>query len=220
MTRHLQVLIGCEYSATMRDAFRALGHDAWSCDLLPCERDPQYHIQGDVFEAVRSARAWGGWDWVILHPPCTRLTVSGQWYVKRNPHAQLEQDEAITFTENLWREARLNSYAVALENPIGVLSTKSELGKPQQIIQPHQFGDDASKATCLWLHNLPPLISTNKVPPRMVNGLPRWANQTDSGQNKLPPSADRWKDRSRTYQGIADAVASQWSAHLTKSLAA
>ena len=211
----LSVLIGCEYSATMRDAFRALGHDAWSCDLLPCERDPQWHIQGDVFAAVRSHQ----WDLIILHPPCTRLTVSGQWYVKRHAEAQQEQFDAIQFTENLWREARLNSRAVALENPIGVLSTRSNLGKPQQIIQPHQFGDDASKATCLWLHGLPKLTATNPVAPRMVNGLPRWANQTDSGQNKLAPSADRWKDRSRTYQGIADAVAAQWSAALANDTA-
>lgn len=207
----LSVLIGCEYSATMRDAFRALGHDAWSCDLLPCERDPQWHIQGDVFEAVYRKP----WDLIILHPPCTRLTVSGQWFVKRHPAAQTEQADAIAFTEALWASAKANSRAVALENPIGVLSTRSTLGKPSQIIQPHQFGDDASKATCLWLHNLPKLVSTNKVQPRMVNGLPRWANQTDSGQNKLAPSADRWKDRSRTYQGIADAVAAQWSAALS-----
>lgn len=211
----LSVLIGCEYSATMRDAFRALGHDAWSCDLLPCERDPQWHIQGDVFEAVYRKP----WDLIILHPPCTRLTVSGQWFVKRHPAAQAEQADAIAFTEALWASAKANSRAVALENPIGVLSTRSTLGKPSQIIQPHQFGDDASKATCLWLHNLPKLVSTNKVQPRMVNGLPRWANQTDSGQNKLAPSADRWKDRSRTYQGIADAVAAQWSAALTNDTA-
>ena len=207
----LSVLIGCEYSATMRDAFRALGHDAWSCDLLPCERDPQWHIQGDVFAAIASRK----WDLIILHPPCTRLTVSGQWFVKRHPAAQQEQTDAIAFTEALWALAKRQARAVALENPIGVLSTRSTLGKPQQIIQPHQFGDDASKATCLWLHGLPKLVSTDKVQPRMVNGLPRWANQTDSGQNKLAPSADRWKDRSRTYQGIADAVAAQWSAALT-----
>lgn len=211
----LSVLIGCEYSATMRDAFRALGHDAWSCDLLPCERDPQWHIQGDVFEAVYRKP----WDLIILHPPCTRLTVSGQWFVKRHPAAQAEQADAIAFTEALWASAKANSRAVALENPIGVLSTRSTLGKPSQIIQPHQFGDDASKATCLWLHGLPKLTATNPVAPRMVNGLPRWANQTDSGQNKLAPSADRWKDRSRTYQGIADAVAAQWSATLTNDTA-
>lgn len=218
INKRLQVLVGCEYSATIRDAFRALGHDAWSCDLLPCEKDPQYHIQGDVFEAIRSSRAWGAWDLVILHPPCTRLTVAGAWYVKKHPQAQVEQDEAIQFTENLWREARLNSYAVALENPIGVLSTRSQLGKPQQIIQPYQFGDDASKATCLWLHNLPKLVATDPVAPRIVNGKNRWANQTDSGQNKLGPSADRWKERSRTYQGIANAIAEQWSNHLVKEL--
>lgn len=211
----LSVLVGCEYSATVRDAFRVLGHDAWSCDLLPCEADPQWHMQGDVYTALQSRQ----WDLVILHPPCTRLTVSGQWYVKRNPFAQAEQEAAICFTQNLWNAAKQFSRAVALENPIGVLSTRSTLGKPSQIIQPHQFGEDASKATCLWLHNLPTLISTEKVAPRMVNGLPRWSNQTDSGQNRLPPSADRWKDRSRTYPGIAKAMAEQWSASLTSPLA-
>lgn len=211
----LSVLIGCEYSAAVRDAFRKLGHDAWSCDLLPCEADPQWHIQGDVFAAVNSVP----WDLIILHPPCTRLTVSGQWYVKRNPHAQAEQVEAIAFTERLWSAAKRQARSVALENPIGVLSTRSSLGKPSQIIQPHQFGEDASKATCLWLHNLPKLTPTRHVEPRMVNGKPRWANQTDSGQNRLPPSADRWKDRSRTYPGIAEAMAHQWSAALTLNLA-
>lgn len=207
----LSVLVGCEYSATVRDAFRALGHDAWSCDLLPCERDPQWHMQGDVFAAVNSVP----WDLIILHPPCTRLTVSGQWYVKRNPQAQAEQAEAIAFTERLWSAAKRQARAVALENPIGVLSTRSTLGKPSQIIQPYQYGADASKATCLWLHNLSNLTPTSYVQPRMVNGKPRWSNQTDSGQNKLPPSADRWKDRSRTYEGIAQAMADQWSLALS-----
>lgn len=208
----LSVLVGCEYSAIVRDAFRNLGHDAWSCDLLPCEGDPQWHIQGDVFDALMGAE----WDLAILHPPCTRLTVSGQWYVKRNAKAQLEQGDAIKFTEDLWNKAKRFARAAALENPIGVLSTRSTLGRPSQIIQPHQFGEDASKATCLWLHNLPKLTPTSHVEPRMVNGKPRWANQTDSGQNRLPPSVDRWKDRSRTYQGIAQAMAEQWSAALTQ----
>jgi len=210
----LSVLIGCEYSGAMREAFRKLGHDAWSCDLLPSEDGSPYHIQGDVFTAVRSRK----WDFIMLHPPCTRLTVSGQWYVKRNPLAQEEQKYAIAFTESLWTAAKTYARHVALENPIGVLSTRSELGRPTQIIQPHHYGDDASKATCLWLHNLPRLAPTKHVPPRMVNGLPRWANQTDSGQNRLPPSPDRWKERSRTYQGIADACASQWSAHIINTL--
>ena len=203
----LSVLVGCEYSATVRDAFRKFGHDAWSCDLLSCEADPTWHWQGDVRTAIISRN----WDLIILHPPCTRLTVSGQWFVHKHPKAQEEQREAIAFTEMLWDLAKHYSRAVALENPIGVLSTRSTLGKPSQIIQPHQFGEDASKATCLWLHNLPKLVGTCAVAPRMVNGKPRWANQTDSGQNRLPPSPDRWKDRSRTYQGIADAMADQWS---------
>jgi hypothetical protein len=208
----LNVLIGCESSGTTREAFRKLGHEAWSCDLLPADDGSPYHYQGDVFHALHSNYAW---DLIIVHPPCTRLSGAGQWYVKRNPHAQIEQEEALKFTELLWAEAKLQSDHVALENPVGILSTRSSLGKPQQIIQPYNFGDDASKKTCLWLHNLPNLCSTNYVPPRMVNGLPRWDNQTDSGQNRLPPSADRWKLRSKTYQGIADAFAHQWSLHIT-----
>lgn len=212
----LKVLIGCEYSGAMREAFRKLGHDAWSCDLLPSEDGSPYHIQGDVFAAIRPQR----WDFIMLHPPCTRLTVSGQWYVKKNLHAQIEQMDAILFTENLWACAKAHSHHVALENPVGVLSTKSILGKPTQIIQPYHFGDDASKKTCLWLHGLPKLKDQPwlYVKPRMVNVLPRWANQTDSGQNKLPPSEDRWKERSRTYQGIANACAAQWSSHIINTL--
>lgn len=206
----LRVLIGCEYSGAMREAFRKLGHDAYSCDLLPSEDGSPFHWQDDVFKAVIHRH----WDFIMLHPPCTRLTVSGQWFVQKHPKAQEEQREAIAFTEKLWSTAKRNSYAVALENPVGVLSTRSTLGKPDQIIQPYWFGDDASKKTCLWLHNLPKLVGTQYVEPRMVNGLPRWANQTDSGQNKLPPSEDRWKERSRTYQGIADAAAIQWSNHI------
>jgi hypothetical protein len=202
----MKVLVGCEYSTIVRDAFRSRGHEAWSCDLLPCEGDPQWHIQGDVFPVIRSNH----WDLIILHPPCTRLSVSGQWYVKRNPKAQEEQEKALRFTESLWTAAQYHSCSVALENPIGVLSTRSYLGKSSQIIQPYQYGEDASKATCLWLHNLPKLTPTQSIAPRMVNGKPRWANQTDSGQNRLPPSVNRWKDRSRTYQGIANAMANQW----------
>ena len=208
----LKVLIGCEYSGVMREAFRKLGHDAWSCDLLDSEDGSENHFKYDVFAAMRCCG--GPWDFIMLHPPCTRLTVSGQWYVQRNPEAQVEQLRAIAFTQHLWEEARNYSRHVALENPVGILSTKSDLGKPSQIVQPYEYGDDASKKTCLWLHNLPKLTPTKYVEPRMVGGKPRWANQTDSGQNRLPPSEDRWKERSRTYPGIAAAAAEQWSNHI------
>lgn len=135
---------------------------------------------------------------MVAHPPCTYLCGSGERWMKNNPDRQ--------------QKRKLLSYPIpriALENPIGHLSTA--LRKPDQIIQPYDFGEDASKATCLWLKNLPPLVSTFRVPPRMVNGRPRWANQTDGGGNRLPPSSDRWKQRSITYQGIADAMAAQWS---------
>ncbi len=208
----LKVLVGCEYSARVRDAFRKLGHDAWSCDLLPCEGDPRWHIQDDIFLAISSRM----WDLIILHPPCTRLTGSGAWYVKRNAHAQVEQATAIGFVERIWETAKACSHAVVLENPVGVLSTKSTMGKPSQIVQPYEYGDDASKKTCLWMRGVEPLIPTKYVEPRITTtGAWRWANQTDSGQNKLSPSADRWKERSRTYQGIADAMAGQFSAQLT-----
>lgn len=207
----MKVLVGCEYSGRVREAFRKRGHAAISCDLLPAEDGSPNHYQGDVFHMLDTHQ----WDLVILHPPCTRLTVSGQWYVKRSPAAQVEQEQAIAFTERLWFYAMLRSKAVVVENPVGILSTQSMMGKPTQIIQPYDFGEDASKKTCLWLCNAPPLEPTKRIPGRLVT-LPsgktveRWSNQTDSGQNRLPPSPDRWKERSRTYQGIADAMAEQW----------
>lgn len=142
---------------------------------------------------------------MVAHPPCTYLCGSGERWMKNNPDRQQKRIEAVAFVR------RLLSYPIpriALENPIGHLSTA--LRKPDQIIQPYDFGEDASKATCLWLKNLPPLVPTRHIPPRMVNGRPRWANQTDGGSNRLPPSPDRWKLRSITYQGIAEAMAAQW----------
>jgi hypothetical protein len=158
----------------------------------------------------------GFWDLVIVHPPCTYLTGSGLHWNKRRPERAALTEEAIRFTEKAWAHRRTVG-AMALENPVGCLSTRSSLGKPTQIIQPYQFGDDASKRTCLWLENLPPLSidPLKRVPGRLVT-LPsgavveRWANQTDSGQNRLPPSEDRWKKRSETYPGIANAMAEDW----------
>lgn len=196
----MRVLVGCESSGRVRDAFRARGHDAWSNDLLPCAGDPKFHIVGDVLEILNE-----GWDLAIFHPPCTYLCSSGLHWNKRVPGRAEETEAAIAFCRKLL-EAPIAKKA--LENPIGCLS--SRIRKPDQIIQPHQFGEDASKATCLWLENLPKLTSTQHVPPRIVGGKKRWANQTDSGQNRLGPSEDRWSIRSLTYQGIANAMASQW----------
>lgn len=143
---------------------------------------------------------------MIAHPPCTYLTVSGLHWNKRNPERAALTEEALDFVR-LLLDAPIKH--IALENPIGCIS--SRIRPPDQIIQPYQFGEDASKATCLWLKNLPPLQHTKYVEPRIVDGKKRWSNQTDSGQNRLGPSPDRWKIRSKTYQGIADAMADQWS---------
>lgn len=195
----MRVLVACEYSGVVRDAFLRAGHDAMSCDLLPTEV-PGPHYEGDVRDVLDD-----GWDLMIAHPPCTYLASSGLHWNKRIPGREQLTEESVAFVR-LLLDADIPR--IALENPIGRISTA--IRKPDQIIQPHQFGHDASKATCLWLKNLPPLIPTSLVAPRMVNGRPRWANQTDSGQNRLPPSEDRWKIRSATYKGIAEAMALQW----------
>jgi hypothetical protein len=198
----MRVLIACEYSGVVRDAFLDRGHYAMSCDLLPCESHASGdHYQGDVRDILND-----GWDLMIAHPPCTYLCSSGLHWNKRVPGRQVLTDDALNFIR-LLLDAPIER--IALENPVGCIST--QIKKPNQIIQPYMFGDDASKQTCLWLKNLPALISTEKVEPRIIDGKKRWANQTDSGQNKLPPSADRWKIRSTTYSGIANAMADQWN---------
>jgi len=191
----MRVLVACEFSGIVREAFTKLGHDAWSCDLLPTEL-PGKHFECDIFEVIDM-----DWDLMIAHPPCTYLAVSGNRYYANSDLRK----EAMIFVEKLW-EAPIEK--IAIENPIGVLSTKSKLGKPTQYIQPYYFGQPESKNTCLWLKNLPKLIPTRILP------LPEkgyWDNQTPSHQNKLGPSPDRAKIRSRTHQGIADSMASQWS---------
>lgn len=197
----MRVLVGCEFSGTVRDAFARRGWDAWSCDLLPTEA-PGQHIQGDVLAVLDD-----NWDLAIFHPPCTYLTSSGLHWNKRVPGREQKTQESLEFVRAL-----LNAPIpkIALENPIGRIGTA--IRKADQVIQPYQFGHDASKATCLWLKNLPTLSPTAYTPPRIVNGKPRWGNQTDSGQNKLAPSDDRWKIRSETYLGIAEAMADQWTA--------
>ena len=190
----MKVLIACEYSGTVRDAFTALGHDATSCDLLPTD-SPGKHYQGNVMDIIND-----GWDLMICHPPCTHLAVSGaRWFHKK----QTEQHEALDFVRKLL-DAPIEK--ICLENPVSIISSK--IRKPDQIIQPYMFGHEATKTTCLWLKNLPPLTPTNivgKGERHITKGgrsLPKWYN--------LPPSDDRWKIRSATFKGIAEAMASQW----------
>lgn len=195
----MRVLVACEYSGRVRDAFRSKGHDAISCDILPTDVEGP-HYQGDVLDILND-----GWDLMIAHPPCTYLSVSGMHWTTRGLRDPKLTEDALEFARRLL-EAPIEK--IALENPISVIS--SRIRKPDQIIQPWQFGHDASKKTCLWLKNLPLLQPTHIVDPRIIDGKKRWGNQTDSGQNKLAPSEDRWKIRSETYHGIADAMAQQW----------
>lgn len=197
---NMRVLVACEYSGAVRDAFIRAGHYAASCDLLPSESNIGDHYQCNVLDIIDH-----GWDLLIAHPPCTYLCSSGLHWNKRVPGRQEKTEEALRFVEELMQAP---VPLIAIENPIGCISTR--IRKADQTIQPYQFGHDASKATCLWLKGLPPLEPTQYVEPRIVNGRKRWGNQTDSGQNRLPPSADRWKIRSETYIGIAEAMANQW----------
>lgn len=195
----MRVLIACEYSGAVRDAFRRRGHDTMSCDLLPTDA-PGPHHQGDVRDVLAD-----GWDLMIAHPPCTYLSVSGMHWTARGLRDPKLTEDALAFVR-LLMDAPIPR--IAIENPVSVIS--SRIRKPDQIIQPHQYGHDASKKTCLWLKGLPLLEPTNHIPGRRVNGRLRWGNQTDSGQNRLPPSEDRWKKRSATFWGIAEAMADQW----------
>jgi len=197
----MRVLVACEYSGAVRNAFLRAGHYALSCDLLPSDSPLGDHYQGNVLDILDH-----GWDLMIAHPPCTYLCSSGLHWNKRRPERAKQTEEALDFVR-LLLDAPIPK--IALENPIGCISTR--IRPPDQTIQPWQYGHDASKATCLWLKGLAPLRPTSFVEPRIVDGKKRWGNQTDSGQNRLPPSADRWKIRSETYSGIAEAMVSQWS---------
>lgn len=201
----MRVLVACESSGVVREAFRALGHSAYSCDLLPAEDGSDYHIQQDVREVVR----YDTWDLMIAHPPCTYLSSSGMHWTTRGLRDPMLTESAVGF---FMLFTRTEIPHVAIENPVGVMSTRYR--KPDQYIQPYQFGEDASKKTGLWLRDLPPLVPTEYVEPRLVNGKARWSNQTDSGQNRLGPSSDRWKIRSNTYPGIAKAMAEQWTKYI------
>lgn len=195
-SRSLRVLIACEFSGTVRDAFTARGHAAVSCDLLPCER-PGAHYRGDVRDLLGEP-----WDILIAHPPCTYLCSSGLHWNKRRPGRAVLTDEALEFVRLLLAAP---APCIALENPVGCISTR--IRRPDQTVQPWQFGHPESKATCFWLKGLPPLRPTS------VLALPpsgRWENQTAGRQNRIAPGPDRWKERSRTYRGIAEAMADQW----------
>ena len=183
----MRVLVACEYSGRVREAFRKLGHDAWSCDLLESEDNSKFHYQTEVENVINN-----GWDLMICHPPCTHLAVSGARHFKAKQESGVQQ-EALEFVR-LLLEADIPK--IALENPISIISSK--IRKPDQIIQPWQFGHGETKATCLWLKGLPKLVPTNIVEGR------------EQRIHKMPPSPTRWKERSRTYQGIADAMAKQW----------
>jgi hypothetical protein len=196
----MRILCGCEYSGKIREAFRALGHDAISCDLLPADDGSPHHYQGDVFDIINE-----GWDLATFNPPCTYLSVSGMHWTTRGLRDPKLTEDALEFVQKLMD---CNIPKWALENPISIIS--SRIRKPDQIIQPYEFGHDASKKTCLWLKGLPLLRPTQYVEPRIIDGKRRWGNQTDSGQNILAPSADRWKLRSTTFDGIAKAMAAQW----------
>ena len=190
----MMVLIACEHSGTVRDAFRALGHDAMSCDLLPTDV-PGPHYQGDVFDIIED-----GWDLMIAHPPCTNIAVSGAAWFKEKI-ADGRQQAALDF---VWLLMVADIPRIAIENPVSVISSK--IRKPDQIVQPWMFGHKEQKATCLWLKGLPNLRETNNVRAEMML-LPKRERER---LHYLPPSPTRWKERSKTYQGIADAMAEQW----------
>ena len=181
----MKVLVGCEFSGVVRESFRKLGHDAWSCDILPSEDDSKYHIQDDVRKVL-----YEDWDLGIFFPPCTHICVSGaKWFKQKT----WQQESALDFVSRLMV---CPIPKIAIENPIGVISSK--IRKPEQIVQPWMFGHGETKATCLWLKNLSKLKPTNEVDGREQRVF------------RMPPSEKRSRERSRTYQGIADAMAEQW----------
>jgi hypothetical protein len=187
----MRVLVACEFSGAVRRAFRARGHDAWSCDLLPAEDGDPHHYQADVFVTLAHTKPW---DRLIAFPSCTYLTNSGVRWLKDNPERRELRNQAVDFVLRLMGQP---IPGVSIENPIGHLSTA--IRKPDQIIHPWQFGHGETKATCLWLKGLPKLVPTNVVPGR------------EPRVHWMSPGADRWKERSRTYDGIAQAMADQWS---------
>lgn len=217
-----RVIIGYSACGETRRAFQAAGCIAYTCGLLPArDGEQRWHIQGDVWHTLRAQR----WDFAVLHPMCTYLTVSAAWAYGDGPyHQRVKPGTLVGAARRAARDEALANFKallelpfpVAVENPATSFVNKA-IRPPDQIIHPYQFGDDASKATGLWLtHGAPHLTPTSHVPPRMVAGRPRWANQTDSGQNRLSPSEDRWLERSKTYPGIALALGTQYGAWLKR----
>ena len=204
----MRVLVACEYSATVRDAFRARGFDAWSCDLLPTEGDPRWHIQGDALDVIDRRQ----WDLLIAHPPCTYMTNSGVCHLHTDHSRWAKLDVGAAFFRALWNSPVPR---VAIENPVMHRYAKERIGGLQQAqtIQPYQFGHLEQKATCLWLRGLPKLKPTSDLREE-TRALP--ANQRQR-LHYLAPSADRWKIRSTTYRGIAEAMADQWGEYLLNS---
>jgi len=210
------VIIGYSACGATRSAFEAMGHEAWTCDFLP-PRDGRNdrHLQCDVWEVVND-----GWDMAIFHPMCTYLTVSAAWAFGDGPyHQKVKPGTLVGAARRAARDVAIDNfrkllslpYPKAIENPAPSFISKA-IRPPDQTIQPYEFGDDASKRTGLWLEGLPRLNPTKRINGRIVKGKERWSNQTDSGQNRLSPSDHRWIERSKTYPGIALAMANQWGA--------
>ena len=206
----MDVLVACEYSGIVRDAFRKRGHNAWSCDILNGDGDTTYHLKMDIIQLLNSGNVkhglyWvpGKWDLMIAHPPCTHLAVSGARWFKGK---EKEQKEALDFVQFLL-DAPVDK--IALENPVSVISTK--IRKPDQIVQPWHFGDKASKATCLWLKNLPKLVPTKIVgPPPKKEEMTLTERKEWFRIHHMSPGKNRGHERSKTFQGFADAMAEQW----------
>ena len=249
----MRIFVGMETSGQLRNRFAANGHDVISCDLLPAEdgaRRPDSfgagstggHIMGDVFETLDWLEAWG-WkpELAVFHPECTFHTLSAAWAFKdpdynRYPgvgyHQNVKPGTLVGATrrearakaeQDVERIAALPIPRKVMENPKGTIPTRTSLGQPLQIIQPYEFGDDASKATCLWLWGLSPLVIYPKLfvaPTPRANGKQYWSNQTDTGQNRVSPGDLRWQERSRTYDGIADAFAANWAPPVRMRMAA
>ena len=194
----MRVLIACEYSGKVREAFRKRGHEAYSCDLLESDDNSPHHYRGDCWEVIDL-----GWDLIIMHPPCTALAVSGNAHYGTGKPKHDQRLEAIEYMLEMFKLAKSVARFVCMENPVGVLPVKAS-----QYVQPYEYGHPESKKTGLWLHNLPRLKPTDVL---AKPDCGHWDNQTPSGQNKLGPSENRWKIRSKTYQGIADAMVQQWS---------
>ena len=219
----MRVLIGYSACPLTRAAFEAQGHDVWTCDLLPARDNSPKHLQGDIWQVALGQP----WDFAVLHPMCTYLTVSAAWAFSDPDFARYpgvgyhQRVKPGTLTGEARREARREAldnfdrllalpFSVAIENPGSSFVSKA-LRPPSQIVQPFEYGDDASKATGFWLSSgVPLLAATKQVEPRVADGRPRWSNQTDSGQNRLSPGENRWLERSATYPGIAAAMGDQW----------